>query len=85
VPDQGMKKEIILQGLAWGHLPRFLVERELREGRLVSLAGRYLRGSTEELVAARRSDRTRGPVAERLWQYIREQASQWRRELGASG
>lgn len=83
VPDQGMKKEIILQGLAWGHLPRFLVARELREGALVSLAGRYLRGSTEALVAARRSDRPHGPVAERLWQYIRERASPWRREVDA--
>lgn len=78
VPDQGMKKEIIMQGLAWGHLPRFLVEQELHEGTLVSLAGRYLRGSTEELVVARRSDRPHGPVAERLWQYVREQAPQWR-------
>lgn len=78
VPDQGMKKEIILQGLAWGHLPRFLIERELRQGRLLSLAGRYLRGSTEELVAARRSDRPHGPVAERLWSHIREQAPRWR-------
>lgn len=83
VPDQGMKKEIILQGLAWGHLPRFLVERELRQGRLLSLAGRYLRGSEEALVAARRSDRAHGPVAERLWQYIRERAPQWRREVDA--
>jgi DNA-binding transcriptional LysR family regulator len=85
VSDQGMKKEIILQGLAWGHLPRFLVERDLQEGRLVSLAGRYLRGSTEELVAACRGDRPRGPVAERLWQYLREQAPQWRHEVGAVG
>jgi DNA-binding transcriptional LysR family regulator len=80
-----MKKEIILQGLAWGHLPRFLVERELGEGQLISLAGRYLRGSTEELVAARRSDRPRGPVAERLWRYIREQAPQWRHGVGTAG
>lgn len=85
VPDQAMKKEIILQGMAWGHLPRFLVERELGEGRLISLAGRYLRGSTEELVAARRSDRPRGPVAERLWRYIREQTPQWRHEVGTAG
>lgn len=78
VPDQGMKKEIILQGLAWGHLPRFLIERELHQGKLLSLAGRYLPGSIEELVAARRSDRPHGPVAGRLWSHIREQAPQWR-------
>lgn len=76
VPDQAMKKEIILQGLAWGHLPRFLVERELEEGSLLSLAGRYLPGSVEELVAARRSDRPHGPVAQELWQFL--SSSQWR-------
>lgn len=78
VPDQLMKKEVILQGMAWGHLPRFLIEQELREGRLVSLAGRYLPGAVQELVAARRHDRAHGPVATRLWHDIREQAGSWR-------
>lgn len=78
VADHQMKKEVILQGLAWGHVPAFLIEDELRAGRLVSLAGRYLAGSTEELVAARRADRPQGPVAGRLWRYLREQASQVR-------
>lgn len=76
VPDQQMKKEIILQGLAWGHLPRFLVERELEEGSLLSIAGRYLPGSVEELVAARRSDRPHGPVAQELWEFL--SSSKWR-------
>jgi len=76
VPDQQMKKEIILQGLAWGHLPRFLVERELEEGSLLSIAGRYLPGSVEELVAARRSDRPHGPVAQELWKFL--SSSKWR-------
>jgi DNA-binding transcriptional LysR family regulator len=70
VADHQMKKEVILQGLAWGHLPDFLVGDELRDGRLVSLAGRYLAGSTEALVAARRADRPHGPVAECLWAYL---------------
>jgi DNA-binding transcriptional LysR family regulator len=74
VPDQLMKKEIILQGMAWGHLPGFLIERELRDGRLQSIAGRYFPGRIEELVAARRRDRPHGPVASRLWDYIRAQA-----------
>ncbi len=52
VADQVMKKEIILQGLAWGHMPRFLVEDELRDGRLLSLANRHLPGSVEALAAA---------------------------------
>ncbi|MGW8394214.1 LysR family transcriptional regulator [Pseudoduganella sp. HUAS MS19] len=76
VPDQQMKKEIILQGLAWGHLPRFLVERELEEGSLLSIAGRYLPGSVEQLAAARLSDRPHGPVAQELWEFLSSSKSQ---------
>jgi len=74
VPDQLMKKEIILQGAAWGHLPDFLVERELRDGRLLSIAGRHLQGGRVELTAARRRDAAHGPVAGRLWQHLLERA-----------
>ncbi|ARP89652.1 LysR family transcriptional regulator [Bordetella genomosp. 9] len=76
VPDPGMKKEIIMQGMAWGHLPHFLVERELQEGTLVSIAGRHLPGRVEQLVAARHRDRPHGPVADRLWEYLRQAAPQ---------
>jgi DNA-binding transcriptional LysR family regulator len=74
VPDQLMKKEIILQGMGWGHLPRFLIEGELQNGQLRSIAGQCMPGRVEELVAARRRDRPQGPVANRLWDYINEQA-----------
>lgn len=80
VADQLMKKEMILQGMGWGHIPSFLVEEELRDGRLLSIAGRHLPGRTERVVAARRRDRPHGPVANRLWSYIQEQAPQ----LGAA-
>jgi DNA-binding transcriptional LysR family regulator len=70
VPDQATKKEVILHGLAWGHLPRFLVEKELRGGKLVSIAGKHLPGSVETLVAARRADVPHGPVAQALWDAI---------------
>jgi DNA-binding transcriptional LysR family regulator len=81
VADQGMKKEIILQGLGWGHLPRFLIEKELRDGRLESVAGRHLPGRTEELAAARRRDQPQGPIANRLWDHIRRAAPALRRAL----
>jgi len=83
VPDQGMKKEIILQGLAWGHLPRFLVEEELADGRLLSIAGRHLPGRIEELVVARRRDRPHGPVSTRLWEHLQSEAPRLRRALAA--
>ncbi|HEX7970552.1 MAG TPA: substrate-binding domain-containing protein, partial [Stellaceae bacterium] len=74
VSDQLMKKEIILQGMGWGHMPTFLIEDELRDGRLLSIAGRHLRGGSGTLVAARRRDVPHGPIAERLWRFIAEQA-----------
>lgn len=74
VPDQLMKKDIILQGMAWGHLPRFLIEEELRDGRLLMLPSPHLPGRSETLVAARRRDRPHGPVAQRLWDFLRAQA-----------
>ena len=75
VSDQLMKKQIILQGMGWGHMPDFLVAEELRDGRLLSIAGRHLRGGSGEIVAARRRDRPQGPIAELLWQFIGDQAS----------
>src|SRR5580704_15802544 len=48
VSDQLMKKEVIQQGMGWGHLPEFLIERELREGRLVAITGRHLSGGRAE-------------------------------------
>lgn len=84
VADQLMKKDLIVQGMGWGHLPRLLVEQELREGILDSIAGRYLPGSIEELVAARRSDRAHGPVASRLWAYLGEQAPRFRDSVDAT-
>lgn len=80
-----MKKEVILQGLGWGHLPEFLIARELSDGRLRALTGRYLPGHVEEVVAARRSDRPHGPVAQRLWRYLRQEAGNWRKSLEADG
>lgn len=74
VADQAMKKEIILQGLGWGHMPRFLIEEELRTRRLISIAGRHLPGRTEDLVVARRRDRPQGPISNRLWGHIQQQA-----------
>jgi DNA-binding transcriptional LysR family regulator len=77
VADQLMKKELILQGRVWGHLPTFLVEDEVREKRLLDIRGRHLPGTTGDLVAARRRDVPHGPVAEKLWRYIGERAGRF--------
>jgi DNA-binding transcriptional LysR family regulator len=75
VSDQLMKRELILQSMGWGHMPKSLIDHDLREKRLLNISGKYLRGGQVELVAARRRDTPHGPVAERLWRYIEEQAS----------
>ena len=84
VPDQLMKKDLILHGLAWGHMPHFLVQDELRDGRLLSIAGPHLPGHGEMLAAVRRSDRPHGPVAQALWDSLRRTAPQVRTWLRKS-
>jgi DNA-binding transcriptional LysR family regulator len=74
VSDQLMKRELILQKMGWGHMPKYLVEEDLRDGRLLDISGRYLRGGRIEVVAARRRNAAHGPVASRLWRFIEEQA-----------
>jgi len=71
-PDQMMKKELILHGLAWGHLPSWLIEEELGDGRLISIAGPGLPGRTEELAIVRCRRPSHGPVMTALWQRLSE-------------
>jgi len=53
----------------------------LRDGRLLSIAGKHLRGGKGDLVAARRRDTAHGVVANRLWSHIEEQAPLLRSSL----
>ena len=78
VSDQLMKKEVILQGMGWGHMPAFLVADELRDGRLLSIAGKHFRGGGADLVAARRRNARHGPMATRLWSYLADEAPSFR-------
>jgi DNA-binding transcriptional LysR family regulator len=75
VSDQLMKKELIVQGMGWGHMPEYLIEGELKAGKLLPITGQYFRGGQVDLVAARRRDAPHGPVANRLWQFIKDQAT----------
>jgi DNA-binding transcriptional LysR family regulator len=76
VSDQLMKKELIVQGMGWGHMPHYLIERELSDKKLLPITGEYFKGGQVELVAARRRDAPHGPIANRLWQFIRDQAAE---------
>ena len=68
VGDQYTKKEVIVQGMAWGHMPLFMIENELQSGQLISIKGKYIQGVTIEIVIARLRDTQRGELAENLWQ-----------------
>lgn len=74
VSDQLMKRELILQGMGWGHMPTYLVDQDIRDGRLKPITGQHFRGGETEVFAARRRDVPHGPIANRLWQFIGEQA-----------
>ncbi len=71
VADHAMKKQLILHHLAWGHLPDFMIQKELQSGALVRVGNPNLHGRVEALAAARRHDYPHGPVATALWQVLR--------------
>ncbi|MFZ6871358.1 LysR family transcriptional regulator [Undibacterium sp. Di27W] len=73
VSDQLMKKEIIVQGMGWGHMPDYLIEEDLRTQKLLSIKGLHLKGGQVRLVAARNRNIPHGPVAQKLWSYIQDQ------------
>jgi DNA-binding transcriptional LysR family regulator len=77
VSDQFVKRELILQGMGWGHMPKYLVADDLRDGHLLEISGTYMKGITVELVAARRRESPHGPIANRLWAYIEEEAARF--------
>jgi DNA-binding transcriptional LysR family regulator len=81
VSDQLMKRELICQGMGWGHMPNYLVEGDLRDKRLLDISGRRLRGGQVEIVAARLREAPHGPIANRLWRYVEEQAAAFARAI----
>ncbi len=68
VGDQHTKKSIIVQGMAWGHMPDFMIAKELEEGALVSIEGPWIKGSDVDIVVARVAESRRGKMAQHLWE-----------------
>ena len=77
VSDQLMKKELILQGMGWGHMPHYLIAQNLRDKSLLPITSKHFKGGRVELVAARRRNTPHGPIANRLWHFIGEQAAEF--------
>jgi DNA-binding transcriptional LysR family regulator len=70
VGDQATKREIILQGMGWGHMPDFLVHEDIDQGRLVLITGAHIKAKTIQLKAIRRADIPHGPMAQKLWEAL---------------
>jgi len=67
VGDQHTKKQVILERMAWGHMPLFLIEEELKSGDLLSIEGKYIKGTIRDIVIARLCEKTKGIMLEKLW------------------
>lgn len=70
VPDQAMKRELLVLGMAWGHMPLHLVSEDLATGRLLSLENEHLPATSLAHYATRRRDAAHGPVARALWAHL---------------
>ncbi len=68
VGDQYTKKEIIMQKMAWGHMPLFLIKDELKSGMLISIEGNLIKRNTLDIVVARLQNNNYGPVEQALWE-----------------
>ncbi len=67
VGDQHTKKEVIMQSMAWGHMPFFMIKEELEQGLLVSLEGEHIKSYLVDIVVARLRKEFYGPMAQALW------------------
>jgi len=67
VGDQHTKKQVIMQCMAWGHMPFFMIEEELEKGKLLSLEGEYLKRKTLDIGVSRMQKRSYGVMTNRLW------------------
>ncbi len=65
VNDFLVKRELLLNGLGWGHMPKPLIIRELEEGLLVKI--NVKQSFIKNLYIARRKIGFTGPASEYLW------------------
>ncbi len=72
VDSQIIKKSVIVEGMAWGHLPDFLISQELASGQLVSISGKNIRSNTLKIVAARRSNISHDNIAQKFWEFLKQ-------------
>lgn len=65
--DNNFKKEIILAGLGWGHLPENTIEQEIKEKKLIVLKFEDIHPRELGVNLIRLKKQPLGPVAKKLW------------------
>jgi len=70
VGDQQTKKQVILQSMAWGHMPNFLIDEELKSKTLISIEGKFIQKHIRDIVVARRNSPVHGKMLNKLWGYF---------------
>lgn len=67
ISDSNFKREIIIAGLGWGHLPDHQIEREIKEKKLVILNFEEIHPRDLAIHLIRLKRHQLGPVAKTLW------------------
>ena len=65
--DKNFKRDIILAGLGWGHLPLNSIEQELKEKKIVILNFEDIHPKELDIHLIRLKKQQLGPVAKKLW------------------
>lgn len=67
VGDQHTKRQVLIEGLAWGHMPHFMVDEDIAAGHLVSLEGQIIKRHSMQIDLVRRADQQQGIMGQKLW------------------
>ena len=70
VSNHHLKRDAILQRMAWGYLPSLAVADDLRTGRLVSLAGHDFQTAAVQIWVARARAQIHASLVEQLWRHL---------------
>ena len=78
VNDFPTKRQLLLDGLGWGHMPQLMISQDLASGDLIELDLDFLPKNTARLRLVRKRHKPHGPVATRLWDLLLERLSKHR-------
>lgn len=65
--DNNFKREVILAGMGWGHLPISSIEREIKEKKVIVLDFEDIHPRDLEIYLIRLKKHQLGPIAKKLW------------------